>query len=205
MCTEQFIWYQEPAIWAAIIAGIFTVISGVATVLLYKKKNSIVHKFNADLETHKANLNKELEITKLQLAPLQEKRLESIKTVYVLLYEIYGCVKVLKECQSSPATMIDDNLNKQIYDKSIELMNTWHIHKLYFSKSLAADIEELIALSIKSAGVIMFSKNDALHEFAKTSIEFDINKLIRELNASSIEELFTKIEREFRSIMGVGN
>lgn len=213
--TTEFIWYQSPEIWAAIVAGIFALVTTIGTVLLYKKKKSIETKFAETLEEKKAELDRKnreiqavfdtrLEQMRIEYGTLYQKRIDAI----IHLHNIMLRYKDLYEIEQEYFMNGDeDSYNKNMYYHqnifpdfrtiTTELNDSFDRNKIYFSSE---DSKMMLDFLSKPLTLISKISNDE-------GAEHSLSGYFRKQPGSSLLKEYLReidfIQDRFRELVGV--
>jgi hypothetical protein len=178
----------------------------------------ILHSLKRSLETHKLELQAELEatnrraiaelevalrISEARVSKLHERRFEVLETLYqkmVTLFQDTNAFLSLVEFQGGPTK---DDLRKKLGESLGEFLQFYGMHKLFFSRKVVRAIDALVK-SVRTPS-ISFSvyitaamddkamKGEMIKAWIKASDEFD------QLAVPALEE----VEEQFRSLLGV--
>ena len=203
MDKAEFLWYESAPIWAAIISFLFALISGIMTILLFKKKNSIIHKFSENLETHKSELtrttNELQDKLRIEYGSLYQKRIDAITNLYSIIFEIKEIsIEVKrKEYYNYHGLIVD--YNKKINDFT-DLANRFSTiteqSKIYFTTT---DCKLLTTFS-STVSDIGFQMFEYYMEGCPEGFEEILN------NISDIDpQLIENIENRFRILIGIND
>lgn len=224
--TTEFIWYQSPEIWAAVVAGIFASISAIGTALLYKKKKSIETKFAETLEEKKAELERKnreiqlaldvkLEKSRIEYSYVYKERLGVIKEIHSKLLCLNTYLQTVKKTISNNSNTYDGHsiINEfNIYKFTDEYDSFLSKNKLYLSSKLYDTIS--IAPTIAMIDTFKGINHDQVLKTAKdqgvsTSNIVQSKEMLDDFNTKfpdfKIEDLLEAIEEEFRTLIGVEN
>jgi len=137
-----------------------------ASTLAYLIKTIITHSLSKDMETFKAHLDLELEDHKSQLetqtksfennlqilaeehaarfTKLHEKRVKLLAEIYYLLEDTYAAMDWLNAgCQEPSGTLVEGSTRDAVA-KNRKLFDFFQRNKLYFSKALALQIQDVV-------------------------------------------------------------
>lgn len=218
--TTEFIWYQSPEIWAAIVAGIFALVTTIGTVLLYKKKNSIETQFAETLEEKKAELERttyELnEKLRIEYGSLYQQRIDVIKELYFQIGEIkrieYDIDEQIGRYQSNGDFhyLGSDNLSSLVRDllEVFELIEKiFSKSKIYFSSEDSLLIEGIVTKCRNFKRAYDYFKEHEegydLDDKNTYTIECFIEREFTSLFGGELNELIVNIENRFRYLVGV--
>lgn len=178
----KFVWYQSTPIWVAIIAGIIS-LSGII--------------FTNNVNRKLAKQKNEIEIFKMQFAPLHEQRLIAIKDVYVSIAKLHDELVDLM----SPIIYEDfskEKIQQEIHKEILNFGTIWLTNKLFFSKKLADKIDNFFKTVFDCystyAGCGLATSLDSEYVYNMVT---ELKEKIPELS-----EIVKNIESDFREIIG---
>ncbi|MEG0692305.1 MAG: hypothetical protein RR444_04410 [Oscillospiraceae bacterium] len=184
-------------------------------------KRCITHIFDKDLERYKNQLKKEyadynstleeksktvqhklniqLENLKIQLTPLQTKRLEAIHLVYVDIVKMYEGIMMLTAKFKPTAWGDEQHQLTLINEARANLVKTWVANKLFFSKELAETVDKFIRE--------VFFKSDeyvGLASIIQTDLKFLWEERVKISDdvAEQLPKILEDIEQQFREVLG---
>ncbi len=217
MCTENFIWYQEPAIWAAVIAGAFAIISGVGSWLFYRRNNKILFNFQKSLNEHQEKIRVEYSL-------IYSKRLQIIEELHSHLLLLDDYYNKLQKYKLKAKENIDYKINdedseklKKDYFIIANYLDTLNKYKLYFPRKFANHITYniklltqrilLIVIDELIENGVIFSETDR-SKFEKLESDFAYSKeSIENIYTldfdEAVSELLGDLEDEFRKLIGI--
>lgn len=200
---------------ASIVASIITAI---CTALFFYKRQSIINKFNKDLETHKANLTKNIAISTTTL----EERIKVMKDVLKTIANLNKQIDQLRsynnyECKNNVDFSDDDLCNHRCDEKCI--VHVWeHICKLHedirlfeeFLTSVMPLISETAELILKSyIMLIMSMSHKAIEKGMDVSTNNKNEKMLSaisvfsEVDMDTLEETYSKVIFMYRLMLNV--
>lgn len=185
--------WVSPEIIAVIINGGCTLVVAMGTVLFFRKKKAIELEFENKGKEIQYKLNTQLEVIKLQLSSLQERRVDAINDVYTEL------VNVLEFIESGLIFSQDNEKAKADFIKSAgDLKRFWTKYKLFFPEKLAHDIDIFINKAYHSShGYFLFLNSDP--------IDWKQIGVIRDEASKEMRPLLNEIEKSVRKLIGVEN
>ncbi|MFR9546206.1 MAG: hypothetical protein SNJ29_11605 [Rikenellaceae bacterium] len=146
-------------------------------------------------------LDTQLEVLKIRLTPLQEKRLHAIQDVYdelVLFHDaILRYVSIIKQQEWGS----DQKIWSEVCNHGNELTSIWSHNKLFFTKEIATDMELLIKGSYYKLSEYNHAQSQATQTNGNREWE-QVNTLGSEVE-TGVMSLMDKIETNFRTILGV--
>lgn len=226
----NFIWYESATIWAAIISGIFMLINGIATIILYRRKNNITHKLTKELESYKSELDiknkqiqKELDIqlekSRIQYSQIQTKRLEIFYEVCSRIITILNQINSLAayndhECKNKidfnykcedaicdPDCIL--NYKTKISDFSkycLETNNFMEKNEMYFS----LDTVNLHLKFINQTFTLVATVTEVIRNSNKQENEraAECFKILSEFDTTLIQDIRSNLIDQYRHIIG---
>ncbi|MFR9546207.1 MAG: hypothetical protein SNJ29_11610 [Rikenellaceae bacterium] len=221
MCTEEFIWYQSPEIWAAVIAAVSAIITMVFSGVFFYRKHKILANFQTDIDEKKEDLvrttNEMQERLRVEYGTVYTRRLEVIEELHKRL--IY-----LRSVHNTYNKLF--NGNKREYSNSViaeikaygtfekEFNQYFDENKIFLPKDLAIVID-----TYYNAKIATFNANipwpiaESIHrELGKNDAELEIIKqegleIKRQAddnikNGHTLDGFLDEIEDEFRYMIG---
>lgn len=203
--------------------GVVGVISGLIVWLIKQLGQSLIDKnvslYKQELQNksdlYKAELNQSLEKNKMDLAFLSQKafklhdrRLEKIDQMYSLLSDFYNDMYTLTTWKIVTG-MSKEEIQKQEYDNTLKagdsgnkFLSYYDKNKLYFNAETCALIDEIIQLLKDSHSDFSFK-----YIFGPMSRDFEYERVKKatEQIRSKVPEVKSKLEKNFRDIIGVEN
>lgn len=196
-------------IWATIITGIFTFISGLLMICLFRKKNKILTEFQKEVDFNRAELdakNKEIQAqldTKLELLKIKEnqlykERLDAIREIYCIINSFLT--------QARDIIKLQQRQNKD-YRKFHETFRKfeleWSKCKIFFSESISHKIEDLVFnIYIDIMGTVSDDITESYEFKCKELTSEELKKLTTEVT-ETFPSIMKEIASNFRQIIGV--
>lgn len=227
---NNFIWYESAPIWSAIISGVFMLINGIITIILYRRKKKITHALTKELESYKSELdikskeiqkelNIQIEKSKIQYSQIQTKRLEVFYEVCSRFVTILSQINRLAayndhECKNKidfnfkcdEATCGPDcilNYKTKIWDFSkfcLETNDFLEKNEMYFS----LDTVSLHLKFINQIFTLVARVGNVIKDsrIQENERAAECFKLLSEFDTSVIQEIRSNLIKQYRHIIG---
>jgi len=209
--------------WTKILSeiGIVGVVSGLIVWLIKQLGQSLIDKkvktyelelqnksdlFKAELNHSFEEFKSELEFLSQKANKLHDKRIEKIEEIYSLLTDFYNDMFTLTAWKVVTG-MSKEEVQKQEYDNTQkagdsgnEFLTFYSKNKLYFNNETCGLIDEIIKLLKDSHSDFSFK-----YIFGPLSAEFEYERVKKatEQIREKVPEIKSKLERNFRDIIGV--
>lgn len=203
--------------WISIASIVASLVTAVCTALFFYKRQSIINKFNRDLETHKAQLSKDIARSTTTL----EERIGVMKEVLSKIATINQQVNQLRsynsyECKDNVDFTDKDICNHECDKKCI--VHAWeHICKLYndihlfdeFLISIMPLLSETAELILKSYIMLIMSMSKKAIEKGTDYKKNEKEKMLSaisvfsEVSVDTLTETYDKIVFMYRIMLNV--
>lgn len=203
--------------WISIASIVASLVTAICTALFFYKRQSIINKFNQDLETHKAQLSKDIARSTTTL----EKRIGVMKEVLRKIATINQQVNQLRSYNSYECKDNVDFTNKDISNHECDkkcIVHAWeHICKLYndihlfeeFLISIMPLLSETAELILKSYIMLIMSMSKKAIEKGTDYKKNEKEKMLSaisvfsEVSIDTLTETYDKIVFMYRIMLNV--
>ena len=180
--------------------GVFGLIIAASTYII---KQFIKYSFSKDLEKYKSELQIEAISFKTTFENLHLQRAEVIKTVYekIVTTQI-DFESLIRPFQATGEPNEEEKVKKaaQSYES---LQNYFHKNKIYFNKELAEQLQTLLSKFLEVWRSFNKPRVDTHGNIHRDLDAWD--RAWQKLNKDDIPPFLSKIELEFRKILGIDN
>lgn len=203
--------------WISIVSIIASLITAICTALFFYKRQSIINKFNRDLETHKAQLSKDI----ARSATTLEERINVMKEVLRKIATINQQVNQLRsynyyECKDN-VDFSDNDISNHECDKKC-IVHAWkHICKLNeeihlfeeYLLSVMPLLSETAELILKSYVMLVMSMSKKAIEKGTDYRNDDKDKMLSaisvfaEISMDTLAETYDKLVFMYRLMLNV--
>jgi hypothetical protein len=166
----------------------------------YLSKILIEHLFSKGLEKYKSDVLLENERNKIVFEKLHAERAKIIGAVYAQLSEAEQTIESLIRPMQWAGEPTEEQKRREAIAAFNFLRKHFYSHKIYFSKNLAKEFEELLKEMVNILnGHQIFTMPNMPREHN------ELNKLWDDFSKNKIPPLKNNIEKEFRLIIGIDN
>lgn len=203
--------------WISIASIVASLVTAICTALFFYKRQSIINKFNQDLETHKAQLSKDIARSTTTL----EERIGVMKEVLRKIATINQQVNLLRSYNSYECKDNVDFSDKDICNHACDkkcIVHVWkHICKLYndihlfeeFLISIMPLLSETAELILKSYVMLIMSMSKKAIEKGTDYKKNEKEKMLSaisvfsEVSTDTLTETYDKIVFMYRIMLNV--